>query len=454
MRVSRAVWIYAAVSVALLASAPAARADDPLDGARIEVAPGIYLARASEQVRPSDPDGAGDAEPVAASAIGPAARPRVVGGTRTTIARRPWQVSIGYLPIDPHNAFKNHSCGGTLVAPNVVVTAAHCMTLGPNRNFRPPEEFQVVSGRTKLSSHKGQEHALADYYWFVDGDGTPLWNPETIEWDVVFLVLDDDANQDPIKIAGPGEEAVWAPGRRAFATGWGSTKAGTDAEIESKQSDVLRQARIEMISDPVCGSVYGPILFPDVMVCAGDLAGGVDVCSGDSGGPLVVPVAGGDHRLVGDTSFADGCGLPDTPGVYGRLAADPIRGALQNGIEIVTGADVVGSEAVPSNTFGFGRRTHQPRKAAARISVRVPGRGQLLLHFTKRSRGAVAWPREAGTAHLSVRPRFKTLRRMNGGRSGRVARILVRPRVTYTPMGGEPRTKPLRIHLVKRLRVG
>ena len=76
MGVSRAVWIHAAVAVALmLASAPAARADDSLAGASIEVAPGIYLARAAEQVRPGDVDGAGDVEPAAASAIGPAGRP-------------------------------------------------------------------------------------------------------------------------------------------------------------------------------------------------------------------------------------------------------------------------------------------------------------------------------------------------------------------------------------------
>ncbi len=431
--------------VLTLGDATAGRAAVAGGGEPIAVGPAIYLAAASQLAGSA---GSGVAQQLQSTQS--PATPRVVGGSKTTISRWPWQVSIGYLPIDPSNAFKNHLCGGTLVAPRVVVTAAHCVTLGPNRNFRPPDEFQVVSGRTKLSSKRGQEHALADYYWFVDGDGEPLWDPATLEWDVVFLLLATRAKQEAIKIAGPGEEAAWAPGRRAFATGWGSTSAGTDAEIDARQSDVLRQARIRTISDSVCDSVYGPVLFPDVMVCAGDLAGGVDVCSGDSGGPLVVPIAGDGHRLIGDTSFADGCALPDTPGVYGRVAGDPIRGALRSGIEATAGVDVVGSGALPSSRFRFGPRTHDRRDGSARIGLSVPGRGKVLLHWTRRSRGAVAWAQQAGRVRVRVRPRFRASRRMDGGKPGRVARIRVRARVTYTPMGGEPRTRSARVWLIKR----
>jgi hypothetical protein len=419
-----------------LGGAELARADE---GPRTEVAPGIHLASASELAEPG-----GDPQPSQARRSGPT--PMVVGGNPTTIARWPWQVSIGWLVVHPTDALRNHNCGGTLVAPRIVVSAAHCMTVG-GEDFKPPEEFQVVSGRTRLSSDAGQLHEVADYFWFVDEDGAPLWNPETVEWDVVFILLASSASQETIKIAGPGEEPVWAPGRRAFVTGWGSTVGGTDFEAGEniEISDVLRAARIRMISDSACDSVYGPVLFPAVMVCAGERAGGVDVCYGDSGGPLVVPIAGGGYRLIGNTSFADGCGLPDTPGVYGRLAADPIRGALREGIRAVAGIDVVGSGAEPSNQFRFGPRSRNPGRGTARLTVRVPGRGKVSLHASGRVRGAAVYPSEAGPARVLVRPRGNAKRRLD-----RTGRARVRARVTYEPTGGEPRTKSTRVRLVER----
>ena len=69
-----------------------------------------------------------------------------------------------------------------------------------------------------------------------------------------------------------------------------------------------------------------------------------DTCFGDSGGPLVVSLASGEGRLVGATSYGDAkdCGNVDLPGVYTRLAADPIRSAVQNLVQQLAGVDVVG----------------------------------------------------------------------------------------------------------------
>jgi trypsin len=416
--------------VAALAAVPAAASAAP---PRIEVGPGIYLAAASDFAQPQ-----ASVAPLAASA---APADRIAGGSKTQIRRWPWQVSIRYRPIDRHN------CGGSLVAPKVVVTAAHCVTLGLNRNFQPAKDFEVVTGRTRLSSDRGRVHALADYYWFVDADGVPLWDPDTAAWDVVFMVLSSRADQRTIKIAGPGEEAVWAPGRRAFVTGWGTT-----SETSEKSSDVLRQGAIKMISDSACDDYYGPILHPDVMVCAGRPAGGVDACSGDSGGPLVVPVARGDFRLVGDTSFAEGCARPGVPGVYGRLASDPIRSALGNGIKAIAGDNVIGRNAVPSTDFAVVARTHRPRRGTGGLVLRVPGPGQVQLHYSAKNRGALVYPRAAGRVAVPVRPRFRIARRLAAGAPGEATRVRVHTRVSYQPLGGEERTKRVRIGLIQRNR--
>ena len=204
---------------------------------------------------------------------------------------------------------------------------------------------------------------MAEVYYFVDdgaggvaveaetdpGTGNVLFDDGTLEWDAVFLELASTASAPaaPIKIAGPDETATWAPGRTAFVTGWGSTNSGG-----TNFPDNLREGQIEMISDAACGSssVYGSEFFPETMVCAGFLAGGVDTCIGDSGGPLVVPLFGGGFRLVGSTSWGFSCAQPNAPGVYARLGDTPLRSALAAGILEVAGVNVLGSGGEPPTT--------------------------------------------------------------------------------------------------------
>jgi hypothetical protein len=396
---------------------------------RFEVAPGIYLAAAATS---------GDRHVATPTRL--TTRRKIINGTATTIRRWPWQVSVGYLPLDPHNARINHDCGGALVAPTIVVTAAHCMTLGLNRNFRPPDEFNVVTGRTRLSSDRGQVHDLANYFWFTDRSGTPLWNPDNAAWDVVFLQLASPASQKTIKIAGPDEASVWIPGQRAFVTGWGLT-----SEHAEQYPDRLRQGRLKTVSDPACESVYGPLLMTSVMACAGASRSGADACGGDSGGPLVVPIAGGGYRLIGDVSFGPDCTSPPSgiPGVYGRLAGDPIRTAMQRGIEAVTGINVIGSGAERPSRFGFGRVIRNQRSGSVRLVVRVPGRGRLSVHRTGRVRRSVVYPTRAGPARIQVRPHGEVRRKLD-----RTGRARVRARVTYRA-DEESRSKALSVLLLK-----
>jgi len=307
------------------------------------------------------------ASPVAEAAGDP--QPKIVGGESTTIEQWPWQVALacepGSSPQCLGDGYQRQFCGGSLVAPDVVVTAAHCVY---DDNpfvlaFEPASGFEVFTGRTTLSSAQGQEIDVTEIYYFIDdgmGNPTPqaqsetqvdpeseLFDAQTFEWDVVFLQLESDSSSQPIKIAGADETALWAPGRPAFISGWGDLESGAQ-----DFPDDLHAAEIEIISDEACGSgsSYGSDFIAETMVCAGFLEGGVDTCQGDSGGPLVVPIDGGGFRLVGDTSWGFGCAFPDLPGVYGRLADDPIRSTLQTAIQTISGDDVVGSGALP-DTF-------------------------------------------------------------------------------------------------------
>jgi trypsin len=271
-----------------------------------------------------------------------AAEPRVVGGQTTTIEEWPWQVAIASPGTG--SAFTRQFCGGSLLASTVVVTAAHCVT-SSSGSFRGPGNFSVISGRTTLSSTDGDETPVVEVYYPVDagttieieaqtpsGSGDELFNRTTLEWDWAILRLATAAGSPaaPIQIASAAEASFWEPGDPAFVTGWGRTSFG------GSRSDTLREAEIEIISDSDCadGDVYGSEFLPETMVCAGFLAGGVDTCQGDSGGPLVVPIGGGVFRLVGDTSWGIGCAQENAPGVYGRLADEPMRSVVVEAITV------------------------------------------------------------------------------------------------------------------------
>jgi secreted trypsin-like serine protease len=91
--------------------------------------------------------------------------------------------------------------------------------------------------------------------------------------------------------------------------GWGRTGE------QSPTSRYLLGATVPFVADGTCEKAYAEFAASD-MVCAGFAEGGVDTCQGDSGGPLV---AGG--KLVGVTSWGEGCARKGKPGVYVRVVA-------------------------------------------------------------------------------------------------------------------------------------
>jgi hypothetical protein len=308
-----------------------------------KVAPGVYMSKISAHAPRSDAirTDSGPGQVLEAKREqGPSSR--IVGGKPTTIAEWPWQAALLFDPgIVPGDGFDRQYCGGSLVAPNAVISAAHCAfdVINMDGGF-DPVFFDVVTGRTVLSSTQGQELPVSAYFFFTDAAGNPLFDGMSDGWDAILIQLASPSSSPTINLAGPNETDSWAPGRAAFATGWGALN---DGPLQFFPDD-LREVQINVISDSTCGSpaVYDSAFIPELMLCAGDLAGGKDTCQGDSGGPLVVP-KGGKFRLVGDTSFGIGCGQPNKPGVYGRIAADPMLHGLADQTEAISGKNIIGT---------------------------------------------------------------------------------------------------------------
>jgi secreted trypsin-like serine protease len=263
-----------------------------------------------------------------AAQAGAAASPRVMGGAETLTGEFPWQVALT-------DGIGATFCGGTLISSTRVLTAGHCAL------HAPQDSMNVTAGIRDLNSRDGQRSAIASISIH------PEYNDD--EWsgairnDVAVLELRDPITHPgarsirPVTAAPSVDDALWAPGQPLTLTGWGAMYEGQTAAFTPTK---LREAVVPRADDALCTAAYGVVFDPGSMLCAGYEAGGVDSCQGDSGGPLVAPtVPGADKRdpeqwrLVGVTSWGDGCGKPMAPGVYARLASPSVRGFLSFPVE-------------------------------------------------------------------------------------------------------------------------
>ena len=136
-------------------------------------------------------------------------------------------------------------------------------------------------------------------------------------YDVTLLHLSSASTKTPTKIAGAAETASWAAGTTETIVGWGATSEGGDTP------DTLQEAQVPVTTDATCASAYSEF-DARTMLCAGFPQGGTDTCQGDSGGPMYGTVSGA-LRVVGATSFGEGCARPNKPGVYARVGDTALR---------------------------------------------------------------------------------------------------------------------------------
>ncbi|MBT2440609.1 serine protease [Streptomyces sp. ISL-36] len=243
-----------------------------------------------------------------AAAVPAAADSVVVGGQPTQIADAPWVVALSSR--DRFGGTRSGQfCGGVVVAPTRVLTAAHCLgrdVLGGEPWELP--DLKVIAGRSALRGQGGQEVRISGT-WV-----NPEYDPTTNAGDLAVLTLASALPRSyVIATAGPGDAAE-EPGTAAKVYGWGDTTGN------GSYASALRSAPVQVLPDAACERAYpggfGAAYRAGTMLCAGDPQGGKDACQGDSGGPLVA-----DGRLVGLVSWGSGCGQAESPGVYTRVSA-------------------------------------------------------------------------------------------------------------------------------------
>ncbi|KAL9986055.1 hypothetical protein ACROYT_G000121 [Oculina patagonica] len=226
---------------------------------------------------------------------------RIVGGTEAPVNSWPWQVMVT-------DNYGNQFCGGSLVDPYWVVTAAHCMV------GETPSSVKIrlaAHYRTDGSVGTEQDIGVAQIIMH-ESYKTPLKESN----DIALIKLADPADLgESVGLVCLPDTGHHLPfdnvNKKCSITGWGRLSSG------GSQPNTLQQASVPLVSKQRCTNAY-PDKIDNSMLCAGFDEGGVDACQGDSGGPLVCEF-NGTWYLEGVSSWGYGCAHANKYGVYANV---------------------------------------------------------------------------------------------------------------------------------------
>ena len=223
---------------------------------------------------------------------------RIISGSPASIADWPATVAL-------QTPTGELLCGGSLIAPQWVLTAGHC-------NDRPNLPILVITGRTSRSDAGGEvlnvDRRVRQPDYTVDVPGAP-------RDDLMLLHLTAPSSQPPITLSPPGSPPP--VGTLLQVAGWGTTTYNARTDTYGEMSDALQAVAVRIRAARVCSTAYGAEAFhPQTTICAS--LPRHDACAGDSGGPLVM-TPGPTALLIGVVSWGSGCATGRFPGVYSAV---------------------------------------------------------------------------------------------------------------------------------------
>jgi len=215
---------------------------------------------------------------------------RIVGGNDASRGEYPWLVAL-YKTVDPTGYFP--ICQGSLIAPQVVLTAAHCIDTVKSAEIGNHDYLNDSKNRIqRFTFSKKIKHPYHEYHNF--------------DYDYGLLLL-DRPHPNPTLVSIRASPEIPA---RLRIMGWGQTT------YNGAQPSVLKEASIKRLPDSSCQELYdvANLALTNRMFCAA--ATGIDACQGDSGGPIVRE---GTNIQVGIVSWGIECANPKFPGVYAKI---------------------------------------------------------------------------------------------------------------------------------------
>ncbi len=236
----------------------------------------------------------------------PKVTPRIIGGSTSQPNVYPWMAAI--VGSSSSDIATGQFCGGTLVHPHWIVTAAHCV-IGST-----PDSLDVVLGAHNLNQPVNIQRIEVSE---IIVHPNYLDSGFTLNFDIALLRLKQPADERFTVLPLIDDAALENTGIIARTMGWGTTSAQ-----QNISPTALQEADIPLVALSTANATQANRqTLTNQMLAAGFAEGGIDSCQGDSGGPLMVPYPLPPHwALAGVVSFGTGCAEPNTYGLYTKVS--------------------------------------------------------------------------------------------------------------------------------------
>lgn len=255
--------------------------------------------------------------------------PEIVGGSFANFEDYPFIAALALrhdINIGNYTYAKGQPlCGGSLIAGNWIMTAAHCVYNSNNPNeaaFLVPlttQNLSVFIGGNQIRNGKVNADKMIDVVKIIVH---PEYRPAGLQNDIALLQLAEPVRFPRVILPDPViAKQIYLPNTMSTILGWGNTQANDGSEDGPTPilPEFLQKAEVRIWEQRVC------VLLPDYQglrarqFCAGYEQGLIDACQGDSGGPLIVRNQNQWYQ-AGIVSTGFGCAQPNKPGIYTRVS--------------------------------------------------------------------------------------------------------------------------------------
>jgi len=253
--------------------------------------------------------------------------PKVVGGYNTSASNYPWMAAL--LISSVPNGREAQFCGGTLVASDLVVTAAHCLA-----GIESSDQIQVALGVSELRNLKADQRIPVAAFVYHSA-----YDPNLVDNDIGLIRLAKSVTNPPLPFITPDLMLNVTAGKSMRLLGYGYLN-----DVDYQLPNVLQSVTLPYVDHGVCAANFAQIsaiigqtiTLTDHQICAGTGSGSTDACFGDSGGPLITTINGQSY-LTGIVSWGLGCATQGTYGVYTEVAdyAAASTGFINAGLDLL-----------------------------------------------------------------------------------------------------------------------